>query len=226
MLDADPTLRFRQCPISLVVSVALSALHQIPQQIRSHSQLGERQATGSDLLDRSADARSLRMGREPVLGGLLAGLPGCKHIGDQSSFGGCDLVNGAVDGETFEKIARRHSACGGDDAVETEIGLGGEEGRGRIADGAVGALCDRHDIRRGDQDVEIGEFAGKFRRDAAIGQILPTLAAPGLDVLRQGIVEPGGNLTDAEPKREITASRPELKSTLRTYQTTRECSKS
>ncbi len=36
MLDADPTLRFRQCPISLVVSVALSAHHQIAQQIRSH----------------------------------------------------------------------------------------------------------------------------------------------------------------------------------------------
>src|SRR5882724_1069695 len=93
---------------------ALSALHQIPQQIRRHRQLGERQATGSDLLDRTADARSFWVGREPVLGGLLAGLAGCKHIGDQSSFGGCDLVNGAVDGETFEKIVRRHAACGGD----------------------------------------------------------------------------------------------------------------
>jgi hypothetical protein len=30
---------------------AFSALHQIPQQIRSHRQLSERQATGSDLLD-------------------------------------------------------------------------------------------------------------------------------------------------------------------------------
>jgi hypothetical protein len=78
--------------------------------------------------------------------------------------GGCDLVNGAVDGETFEKIVRRHAAWGGDDAVETEIGLGGEEGRGRIADGAVGALCDRHDIGCGDQGVEIGKFAGKFRQ--------------------------------------------------------------
>jgi hypothetical protein len=34
-----------------IVMSALSALHQIPQQIRSHRQLGERQATGSDLLD-------------------------------------------------------------------------------------------------------------------------------------------------------------------------------
>ena len=81
--------------------VAISALHQIPQQIRSHRQLGERQAASSDLVDRTADARSLGMGREPVLGSLLAGLTVCKHIGDQSSFAGCDLVNGAVDGETF-----------------------------------------------------------------------------------------------------------------------------
>jgi len=107
-----------------------------------------------------------------------------------------------------------------------KLGLGGEEGRGRIANAAVGALCDRHDIGCGDQGVEIGEFAGKFCRDAAIGQVLPALAAPGLDVLRQVIVEPGGDLTDARPKREITASRPALKSTLRTYQTTRECSRS
>src|SRR6266852_6339650 len=94
------------------------------------------------------------------------------------------LIYGAVDGETFEKIVRRHAACGGDDAVETEIGLGGEEGRGRIADGAVGAPCARHDIGCGDQDVEVGEFAGKFHRDAAIAQVLPALAAPGLHVLR------------------------------------------
>src|SRR6478735_4271242 len=145
---------------------ALSALHQIAQQIRSHRQLGERQATGSDLLDRTADARSFRMGREPVLGGLLAGLAVCQHIRDQSSFRGCDLVNGAVDGKTLEKIVRRHAACGGDDAVETEIGLGGEEGRGRITDGAVGAPCDRNDIECGDQGVEVGEFAGEFQRDA------------------------------------------------------------
>jgi hypothetical protein len=92
MLDADPTLRSRPCPISLIVSVALSGLHQIPQQVGRHRQLGERKATGSDLLDRTADARSFRMGGEPVLGGLLAGLAGCQHIRDQSSFGGCDLV--------------------------------------------------------------------------------------------------------------------------------------
>jgi hypothetical protein len=35
------------------------------------------------------------------------------------------------------KIVRRHAACSGDDAVETEMGLGGEERRGRIADGPV-----------------------------------------------------------------------------------------
>jgi len=52
MLDADPTLRSRPCPISLIVSVALSGLHQIAQQVRRHRQLGERKATGSDLLDR------------------------------------------------------------------------------------------------------------------------------------------------------------------------------
>jgi hypothetical protein len=52
------------------------------------------------------------MGREPVLGGLLAGLAGCQHIRDQSSFCGCDLVNGAVDGETFKKIVRRYAAGG------------------------------------------------------------------------------------------------------------------
>jgi hypothetical protein len=46
------------------------------------------------------------MGREPVLGGLLAGLAGCKHIGDQSSFGGCDPVNGAVDGENRSPARR------------------------------------------------------------------------------------------------------------------------
>src|SRR5213595_2361621 len=101
---------------------ALSALHQIPQQIRRHRQLGECKAAGSDLLDRTADAGSFRMGREPVLGGLLAGLAGCQHIRDQSPFGGCDLVEGAVDSETFEIVVRRHAACSGDDAVETEIG--------------------------------------------------------------------------------------------------------
>src|ERR1700730_18379175 len=111
-------------------SVRLSTLHQIPEQIRSHRQLGERQATGRDLLDQTADARRFRVYREPVLGGLLAGLAGCQHLGDQPSFGGCDLVYGAVDGKTFEKIVRRHASCGRDNAVETEIGLGGEEGRG------------------------------------------------------------------------------------------------
>ncbi|MFG3592149.1 hypothetical protein ACFXS9_07210 [Bradyrhizobium sp. RDI18] len=39
-----------------------------------------------------------------------------------------------------------------------EIGLGSEEGRGGVADGAGGALGDSHDIRCGDQGVEIGEF--------------------------------------------------------------------
>ena len=34
--DADLTMRSRPCPISLIVSVALSGLHQIAQQIRSH----------------------------------------------------------------------------------------------------------------------------------------------------------------------------------------------
>ena len=61
---------------------ALSDLHQIPQEIRRHRQFGERQSTGSDLLDRTADARSFGMGREPVLCGLPAGLTVCKHIGD------------------------------------------------------------------------------------------------------------------------------------------------
>src|SRR6266436_9592239 len=103
-----------KCSKSLVVSVPCSALHQIPQQIRRHRQLGERKATGSDLLDRTADARGFRMGREPVLGGLLAGLAGCQHIRDQSSFGGCDLLEGAVDSETFEIVVRRPAACGRD----------------------------------------------------------------------------------------------------------------
>lgn len=61
---------------------ALSTLHQITQQVRRHRQLGERQTTGSDLLDRTADARRFRMGRKPCLGGLLAGLAGCQHIGN------------------------------------------------------------------------------------------------------------------------------------------------
>src|SRR5215831_681847 len=32
-----------------------SALHQVPQEIGRHHQLGERQAAGGDLLDRAAD---------------------------------------------------------------------------------------------------------------------------------------------------------------------------
>ena len=88
------------------------------------------------------------MRREPVLGGLLTGLAGCQHVGNQPSLGGCNLVNGAVDGETLEMIARRHAARGGDDAVEPEIGLGGEEGRGGVGDSTVGVACDGHDIRR------------------------------------------------------------------------------
>jgi hypothetical protein len=47
------------------------------------------------------------MDGEPDFGGLLAGLAGCKHIGDQSSFGGGDLVNGAVDGGKNRSPARR-----------------------------------------------------------------------------------------------------------------------
>ena len=105
-----------------------------------------------------------------------------------------DLINGAIDGQTFEIIICRHVACGGDDAVEAEIGLGGEEGRGGVADGAGGSLGDRHDIRRRDQGVEIGEFAGEVGGDAGIDQVLPALDARGLQVLRQGIVESGGDL--------------------------------
>ena len=198
---------------------ALEALHQVPLLIRGHRQLGEREAAGRDLLDRMADARRFRVSGQSALGGLLAG---CQHIGNQSSFGSRDLVNG-VDGETFEIIARRHAARGGDDAVEAEIRLGCEEGGGRVADGTVGALCDGHYIGFRDQGVEIGEFAGKFDRNAGIDQVLPMLAPPGLQVLRQGLVEPGGNLTDAGPKREITASGPAVKSTWRTYQTMRGC---
>ena len=142
------------------------ALDQIPQQVRRHRQLGKRKATGRDLLDRAADAGRLRMGREPVPGGLLAGLAGCQHVCDQSSFRGRDLVNGAIDGETFEIIVCRNAACGGDDAIEVEIGLGGEKRRRGVADGPVGPLRDGYDIRCRDQGVEIGEFAGKLGRDA------------------------------------------------------------
>jgi len=117
-------------------------------------------------------------------------------------------------------IVRRHAACASM-MRSRRIGLGCEEGRGRITNAAVGALCDRHDIGCGDQGVEIGEFAGKFLPGRRIGQILPALAAPGLDVLRQVIVEPAAISRMQGPKREITASRPALKSTWRTYQTTR-----
>jgi hypothetical protein len=51
-----------------------STLDQIPQQICCYRQLCERGAASSDLLDRTADAYRFGMGREPVLGGLLAGL--------------------------------------------------------------------------------------------------------------------------------------------------------
>src|SRR6185503_7259251 len=37
----------------------------------------------------------------------------------------------------------------------------------------------------------------ELQRDDAIAQVLPELAAPGLHVLQQGIVKPGGDLTDA-----------------------------
>ena len=176
---------------------AASALDQIPQQVRRHRQLGQRQATACDLLDRTSDTGGLRMGRELFPGGLLVGLAGCQHVGDQCSFRSGDLVNGAIDGETLEIVVSRYAARGGDDAVEVEIGLGGEEGRGGVADGAGGTLGDGHDIRCRDQGVEIGEFAGKAGRDAGIDQVLPAPVARGLQILREGLVEPGGDLLDA-----------------------------
>src|SRR4030095_8398279 len=127
VFDAAAALWAREAPAAaLVCSSSRPALHQLPQQIRRHRQLGKRKATSSDLVDRTADTGRFRMGRDPTLGGLLAGLAGWQHIRDQSSFSGCDLVEGAVDSETLEIIVRRHAARGGDDAVETEIGLGGE----------------------------------------------------------------------------------------------------
>ena len=40
-------------------------------------------------------------------------------------------------------------------------------------------------------------MAGKLGRDAPIDKVLPALAAPGLQVLRQGLVEPRNDLADA-----------------------------
>ena len=51
-----------------------STLDQIAQQICGYRHLCERGAASSDLLDRTADADRFGMGREPVLGRLLAGL--------------------------------------------------------------------------------------------------------------------------------------------------------
>ena len=84
-----------------------SALDQIPEQVRRHRQLGEGQAAGRDFLDRVADARRFGVSREPAPGGLLTGLAGCQHIRGQFPFRGCDLVNGVIDGETFEIIVCR-----------------------------------------------------------------------------------------------------------------------
>ena len=41
-----------------------------------------------------------------------------------------------------------------------------------------------------------GDFTGEADRDARIGQVLPTLAARGLQVRRQGSVEPSDDLAD------------------------------
>ena len=77
------------------------------------------------------------MSREPVPGGLLAALAGCQHVRGQSSFGGCDLVNGAVDGETFElgpggavhveSTTPRHFWNAGDEDLVL-LALGGKDG--------------------------------------------------------------------------------------------------
>jgi hypothetical protein len=190
------TLPRHRTPESHFVVVQPSALDQIPQQVCRHRQLSKRKATSRDLLDRASDTGRLRMGREPVPGGLLAGIAICQHAGDQSSFRGRDLVNGPIDGETFEIIVRRNAARAGDDAIEAEIGLDGKERRLGVTDGPVGTLRNDYDIRCRDQGVEIGEFAGKVGRDAGIDQVLPPLAASGLQVLRQGPVESGGDLPD------------------------------
>src|SRR6267378_2808447 len=127
-------------PESHFVVAHPSVLDQISQQVCRYRQLGKRKATGRDLLDSASDTGRLRMGREPVLGGLLAGIAGCQHAGDQSSFRRSDLVNGPIDGETFEIIVCRNAACADDDAIEAEIGLGGKERRRGVTDGPVGTL--------------------------------------------------------------------------------------
>src|SRR5262249_44685527 len=106
------------------------------------------------------------------------------------------LVDGAVDGETFEMIVCRHAARSDNDGIEMEIGLGGEEGRGSVADGAGGALGNSDDIWCRDQGVEIGELACQVGGDAGIAQVLPALAAASLQVLRQSVIESGGDLVD------------------------------
>jgi len=68
-LAADPRIRIFYLLALIFLSPsalrepAHSALYQISQQVRRHRQLGERQAGGGDLLDRTADARCFRMGR-------------------------------------------------------------------------------------------------------------------------------------------------------------------
>jgi hypothetical protein len=75
------------------------ALDQIAKQVRRHCQLRERQSADSNLFDRAADARRFGVSREPDLGSAPTALAGVQHIRGQSSFGCCDLVNGAVDGD-------------------------------------------------------------------------------------------------------------------------------
>src|SRR5258706_9819223 len=166
------------------------------------------------------------MGREPVLGGLLAGLAGCQHIGDQSSFGGCDLVNGAVDGETFEKIVRRHAACGGDDAVETEIGLGGEEG---VAVSPMARLVRSATVTISGAETRASRSASSPASSAGTPPSLRScrrLLRPACRSCGRLFPSPAAISRMLGPKREITASRLAPKSTLRTHQTMRECSRS
>lgn len=104
-------------------------------------------------------------------------------------------------------IACRHGR-GGDDAVEVEIGLGGEEGRGGVADGTVArSRLSRYPVPV-DCGVEIGEFAGKLT-DTGIDQFLGAFSAQPARAPAVPARRPGGDLTDVSgPKREITASRP------------------
>jgi len=106
------------------------------------------------------------------------------------------------------KNRSRHAGVGGgDDAVETEIGLGCEEGSWPYHQCRGWARsANRSRIGCGDQGVEIGEFAGKFS-GTPHRQILPRLLRPAwmscgrLLSSRRDLTDAGAEARDHGPDR-------------------------